>query len=100
MLAPVRWGKRIGFHALLIAERVLQHSEEPVDFGEVLVLSLLNRRLRKIVPQHIPGVHTIHTATPLIVMVTFMPQSIPIAHRPFVETVTVEEMFAHLFVGC
>src|SRR5689334_15563095 len=100
MLAPIRWRKRIGFHALLLGERVLEQGEDPVYFGEVLVLGLLNRCLRKIVPQHILGVHTIHTPTPFIVMVAFMPQSIPVAHRPLVETVTVEEMFAQLFIGC
>ncbi len=60
MLAPVGWRKGIGLHARLVLEGLLQQRKEAVDLGEVLVLCFLNRRLSKIVAQHILGIHTIH----------------------------------------
>lgn len=53
MLAPVGGLGCIGPYARLVAVGILQQPEQPVDFGEVLVLRLLTRRLAsKIAPQH------------------------------------------------
>ena len=53
MFPPVRWRKGVGVHARLVLEGLLQQREEAGDFGEVLVLRLLTRRLAsKIAPQH------------------------------------------------
>src|SRR6188768_1180171 len=93
MFAPIGRRKCICVHSWLMAEGILEQREEPVDFGVILVLCFLDRRLSKIVAQHVFGVYTIHPVTPVVVTAACAPQSVPIAHRPFVEAVSVEKVF-------
>ena len=51
MLAPVGWQEGVGVHTRLVAKRVLQQGEETADFREVLLLSVFNGGLSKIVPR-------------------------------------------------
>ena len=93
MFAPIGRRKCICVHSWLIAEGILQQGEEAIDFGKIFLLGFLNGGLSKIIPQHVFGVYTIHPVTPVVVTAACTPQSVPIAHRPFVEAVSVEKVF-------
>src|SRR6266852_3589258 len=91
MLAPVGRRSCVGVHSWLVAVGILQQGEQPINLGEVLLLSLLDSCMNQIVAEHVLGIDAVHAYQAVVVSTPLFTQPIRVPMSPLVECLTIQE---------